>query len=158
MFDASLENYCDGNYTGEMPDPIQALIQLTSGLDYLHSKWLIHGEIRPKNVVITQRKPVRVKWIDYGLSVAFNRSSSFYTDGICGSLGWMAPEILTQYYEATLRKNVLIAIKFTPESDIFAAGCVFFFFLTRGIHPFGTEKSIVSNIKDGNPTNKSSKF
>jgi hypothetical protein len=36
-------------------------------------------------------------------------------------------------------------------SDTFAAGCVFFYFLTRGKHPFGNYFTIPVNILNDNP-------
>ena len=46
-----------------------------------------------------------------------------------GSLNWMPPELLGK------------------ENDVFAAGCLFFAYLTGGVHPFGSGRDIVANIK-----------
>jgi serine/threonine protein kinase len=48
----------------------------------------------------------------------------------------------------------------TPNQDIFSAGCLFFYFLKRGMHPFGDDStSILENIKKRNPVNfKSNSF
>jgi hypothetical protein len=49
----------------------------------------------------------------------------------------------------------------TPNQDIFAAGCICFYFLKRGVHPFGDDSSsILENIKKRNPVNllKSNSF
>jgi len=44
------------------------------------------------------------------------------------------------------------------KGDIFAAGCVYFFYLTRGTHPFGTEETAPLNISKGQQVNLESKF
>jgi hypothetical protein len=49
----------------------------------------------------------------------------------------------------------------TPNQDTFAAGCISFYFLARGVHPFGDDSSsILKNIKKRNPVNllKSNSF
>ncbi len=41
----------------------------------------------------------------------------------------------------------------TVNGDIFAAGCLFFYYLTGGFHPFGNTNSIVANISKMEPVN-----
>jgi serine/threonine protein kinase len=65
----------------------------------------------------------------------------------------MAPEILElmdDSYDDTPSEELPHG---TIQSDTFAAGCVFFYFLTRGKHPFGNNSSrIPGNILGNNPT------
>jgi serine/threonine protein kinase len=47
------------------------------------------------------------------------------------------------------------------NQDIFSVGCICFYFLARGVHPFGDDSSsILENIKKQNPVNllKSNSF
>jgi serine/threonine protein kinase len=37
--------------------------------------------------------------------------------------------------------------------DIFSTGCVIFFYVTRGKHPFGEADTVTSNIVQNNPVN-----
>ncbi len=53
--------------------------------------------------------------------------------------------------------NVLIQVNPTVHGDVFAAGCLFFYFLTRGSHPFGDTGTILANISANNPINLNSK-
>ncbi len=53
-----------------------------------------------------------------------------------GTLYWMAPEILDYI-------NHRIPSTFTASTDVFSAGCLFFYFLT-GFHPFG--KNIFTDV------------
>lgn len=41
----------------------------------------------------------------------------------------------------------------TIEGDSFAAGCLFFYFLKRGLHPFGDVHSILTNVQEWKPVN-----
>jgi hypothetical protein len=49
--------------------------------------------------------------------------------------------------------KVLIKPIATVYGDVFAAGCLFFYFLKRGLHPFGDMESILKNIEEKNPVN-----
>jgi hypothetical protein len=56
--------------------------------------------------------------------------------------------------EFCLRKYWILNGTPTPNQDIFSAGCICFFFLERGVHPFGGDSSsILENIKKRNPVN-----
>ena len=47
--------------------------------------------------------------------------------------------------------NTVILVNATVHGDVFAAGCLFFYFLTRGLHPFedaDTQGSILNNISN----------
>jgi hypothetical protein len=46
----------------------------------------------------------------------------------------------------------------TVYGDVFAAGCVFFYFLSRGLHPFGNLKDITENVAKYQPVNLKSIF
>ena len=52
--------------------------------------------------------------------------------------------------------DVITLIDATVHGDVFAAGCLFFYYITRGLHPFedpdGLE-SILINIKNKNAAN-----
>lgn len=64
----------------------------------------------------------------------------------CGTMGWKAPELLTD-------KDVKFC---SSKMDIFSLGCIFYFILTSGRHPFQHEKGslkedINAKILEGNP-------
>jgi hypothetical protein len=65
----------------------------------------------------------------------------------------MAPENL-EFWEKVKKSNTPSEElpHGTIQSDTFAAGCVFFFFLTGAEHPFGSSRFKISgNIEDNNP-------
>ena len=52
--------------------------------------------------------------------------------------------------------DVITLIDDTVHGDVFAAGCLFFYYITRGLHPFDNvdgRGSIVNNIKNKNAAN-----
>lgn len=136
------------------------LLQLTNGLIYIHSQGLIYRSIKPQNILISTASPITLpvmKWADFGLTKSILRSDVV---GPCSSsnsmsetLCWLAPEILVKT-EVLCQENGFNSA--TKQSDIFSAGCVYFYFLTR-VHPFGNKFVNNKNIIEGNPINLTSK-
>lgn len=116
-----------------LPRHIKALLQLAEGLAYIHSKGLVHRDIKPANVLISITKPVTLKWADFGLTKETDECGTYEMSGQKGTLYWMAPEILAYLY----RKEPSEPNQFTPLTDVFSAGCLFFSIVTCGTHPFG---------------------
>jgi serine/threonine protein kinase len=79
---------------------------------------------------------------------------TFTQSGLKGTEKWMAPEILKELEKReNLEESASSKLPHgTIQSDTFAAGCVFFCFLTRGKHPFGSNSiQILGNILNKNP-------
>ena len=68
-----------------------------------------------------------------GLSKQLQDDEISYHTEIKGSLGWQPPEVILSEQENKDNKNA----KKTVKVDIFSLGCVFYYILTRGEHPFG---------------------
>ena len=145
----TLGDVCDNKYRGpELPSDETVLYQIACGLDFIHSKKLVHRDIKPENILISLTDPVMVKISDFGLSKPTNSRGTFTISGIRGTLNWIAPECFTSQNLTGKRGSV--------KSDIFSTGCVFFYFVTRGTHPFGENLFIMTNIRLDNPVNLSS--
>jgi serine/threonine protein kinase len=132
-------------------------LQLTEGLKYIHSKDIIHRDIKPENILFSKTNPVVMKWADFGLSKLTNSCGSASVSGARGTKCWVPKEIIPFL---RLRKGAIG--RCSKQGDIFSAGCVFFFFLTGGVHPFGDDEyddSIIhKNIVNGNIVNRNSKI
>jgi serine/threonine protein kinase len=144
-YDASLEQFCKGIYRGPMPSDAQVLCQIAKGLLYLHTCKFAHGNLTPRTILIASSQPLRmmIKLSEFGLS-------KFGSQELFKRKYWKLDGTTTNSNEQTP----------TPNQDIFAAGCLCFYFLTRGVHPFGNDSSsILENIKKKNPVNlKSNSF
>ena len=64
---ATLEQFCNGQYTGPMPSDAQVLSQIAKGINFLHTKGFAHGNLNPQTVLIGQSQPVRMKVAEFGL-------------------------------------------------------------------------------------------
>ncbi|KAI9553210.1 hypothetical protein GHT06_021105 [Daphnia sinensis] len=138
-------------YNGPMPRHIEVFQHLALGLEHIHSKDLVHGDIRPENVLISVGSAgpdeITIKWADFGL----NRNVDVQGTEIKGEAGgknaWLAPELLK-----------LIGTKNhgTAKGDVFAQGLVFGTLFLNGEHLYGSMKNgneILDNIIKGDPIN-----
>ena len=100
---------------------------IAAGLAALHAAGVCHRDLKPRNVLVTAAG--RAKLSDMGLSRALPPDQSSFeptaAGGGAGTSGWLAPERLTG--EARQGRGV----------DTWALGCLLFYCLTGGGHPFG---------------------
>ncbi|XP_021093183.1 serine/threonine-protein kinase/endoribonuclease IRE2 [Heterocephalus glaber] len=127
-------------------DPKMVLQQLTSGLAHLHSLHIVHRDLKPGNILIAgpdSQGRGRVVLSDFGLckKLPAGRCSFSLHSGIPGTEGWMAPELLQLHPLDSP----------TSAVDIFSAGCVFYYVLSSGGHPFGESLYRQANILEGTP-------
>jgi serine/threonine protein kinase len=150
---ANLEEFITKKYNGVMPDEIEGLYQMASGLKFIHEKNMIHRDIKPENVLISltgQRACLKIT--DLGLTKPLNEDGTHFdlASGLKGTEYYMAPELLVL---RNLNRRDLDE-KCTTASDVFAAGCTFFRYCADGgLHPFGHGFNIEGNIMTGNSVN-----
>jgi len=130
-------------YRHLLPSQLEFILQLSLGLEYIHSQNLVHRDIKSGNVLISKSfhngEPT-VKWADFGLAKTTNLRGEFEMSGQRGTDLYWASEICNLWENSgrfeennSNGKNVII----TKISDVFSSGIVFFEFCTNGIHPFG---------------------
>ncbi|XP_051139476.1 serine/threonine-protein kinase/endoribonuclease IRE1a-like isoform X2 [Andrographis paniculata] len=123
---------------------LKLMRDVVSGIAHLHIIGMIHRDLKPQNVLITCKRSLCAKVSDMGISKfpgGDMSSSSNHSTG-CGSSGWQAPEQL-------LNKRQTQAV------DLFSLGCVLFFCVSGGRHPFGNrlerDRNIARNEVDVSP-------
>jgi len=106
-------------------------IQCAEGLDAAHQQRIVHGDIKPDNIMLTASN--RVKILDFGVARRFTtadaneatQSVGTLTQQISGTLAYMAPEVLQQK-------------PLDGRADLFSLGLVFYEML-GGKQPFLTD-------------------
>ncbi|XP_075436055.1 serine/threonine-protein kinase/endoribonuclease IRE1 [Ascaphus truei] len=121
--------------------PITLLEQTVSGLAYLHSLSIVHRDLKPHNILISMPNAhgkVKAMISDFGLckKLAAGRHSFSRRSGVPGTEGWIAPEMLSE----DCKENPTYTV------DIFSAGCVFYYVVSEGKHPFGKSLQRQANI------------
>lgn len=140
---ATLQDYVENpDFDRRGLDPPTLLHQASSGVLHLHSLKIVHRDIKPHNVLISRASTsgeVKAMISDFGLckKLAHGRLSFSRKSGVTGTEGWIAPEMLTG------------SGRVTRAVDIFSLGCVFYYVLSGGRHPFGDPLERQANIKNG---------
>ncbi|XP_056629573.1 serine/threonine-protein kinase/endoribonuclease IRE1 isoform X2 [Diorhabda sublineata] len=136
---ATLTEYIQGTCDICQIGPLEILRQATSGLCHLHSLDIVHRDIKPRNVLLSvpdNKGQVKVMISDFGLckKLQVGRVSFSRRSGVTGTDGWIAPEMLN----STKRT--------TSAVDMFSLGCLYYYVLSKGRHPFGDNLQRQSNI------------
>jgi serine/threonine protein kinase len=94
-----------------LPSEIKTLLlQLTSAVDYLHSNWIMHRDLKTSNLLMNNRGQMKVA--DFGMARYYGDPPPKLTQLVV-TLWYRAPELL------------LGAEKYGPEIDLWSIGCIF---------------------------------
>ena len=102
---------------------------LLEGLKAIHAYGVIHRDIKPTNILISNDGP---KIIDFGIAQSSEATSLTSTGLIAGSPAWLSPEQIN-------------GEKVTYASDIFSAGAVLNFAVST-ISPWGDNTKITKDV------------
>ena len=106
-------------------------VQICDALDHAHSNQIVHRDIKPHNILITDTGKVKVT--DFGIARAVTEATVKYTGGFIGSVHYLSPEQakgdITDY-----------------KSDIYSAGVVLYEMATGHV-PYEGESPIIIALK-----------
>ncbi|PHH61055.1 hypothetical protein CDD81_823 [Ophiocordyceps australis] len=107
----------------DMPEPFLAsevkclLIQLASGLAYLHDRWILHRDLKTSNLLLNNRGQLKIA--DFGMARYVGDPPPLRLTQLVVTLWYRAPELL------------LGTPSYGPAIDMWSVGCVFGELLTR---------------------------
>jgi len=95
--------------------PLNKTEQAAAGLGYLHSRGVVHGDLRGDNILVGDDWNVRIS--DFGNAVLVDATKTF-SGALVGQWRWMAPELLQP--EAFNYERA----KKTRSTDVYSFGCL----------------------------------
>ncbi len=124
---SSLKTFLSGRLIRSGQHMVPLMIQACQGLSYAHQRGIIHRDIKPDNLFVTEEEVLKI--MDFGIARQ-NTAEQFLTQTqpgmMLGTLNYMSPEQLQD------TANV------DPRSDIFSLGVVMYELFT-GRQPFARE-------------------
>nr|POE54197.1 protein kinase byr2 [Quercus suber] len=133
------------NY-GSLPEGLISnfVRQILQGLNFLHSKDIIHRDIKGANILVDNKGSVKIS--DFGISKRVEASTLLHPQAsgpkrgaprvsLQGSVFWMAPEVVRQ-------------TAYTKKADIWSLGCLIVEMFT-GSHPHPTLTQLQAIFKIG---------
>lgn len=108
---------------------------IISAVSYIHSKGIVHRDLKPENILIQNpNDPNSIKVIDFGLSAKFDQNSLSLLDARCGTLIFMAPEIIQKH-------------EYSKSVDIWSIGIIMYILISGGDHPLYNDTDTKEQFK-----------
>ncbi|KAA0192816.1 hypothetical protein HAZT_HAZT008797 [Hyalella azteca] len=156
LCDATLEHYVEQTLDGLPPDPATDKLVLQQATR-------VHRDIKPSNVLLqlprsgagawrdastSEVTGLRVLISDFGLCKQLEAGHGSFTkhSGVTGTDGWIAPEMIRLDLEDQ---------RPTRAVDVFSLGCLYYYVVTGGQHPYGPcitrQGNIAAGLNDKRP-------
>ncbi|MFN4149554.1 MAG: serine/threonine-protein kinase [Candidatus Sericytochromatia bacterium] len=120
MNSGDLRNYIELSTKINIKEVIDIIIQVSKGLDYIHSLGITHRDLKPENIMIHKEKgKTFYKITDFGISKYSSKNDLLSTR--IGSPAYMAPE---RYY-----------LEYDYRVDFYSLGIIFYELVTKS-RPF----------------------
>lgn len=128
------ERVADDNFNLTESDCCLFMRQICRGVQYLHKNNIVHLDLKPENVVCTQKENTSVKIIDFGMAKELEPTEK--VKALCGTPEFVAPEVVSYDFIST-------------GTDMWSLG-VICYILISGYSPFmgDTDTETYANISN----------
>eukprot|EP00929_Paragymnodinium_shiwhaense_P012914 TRINITY_DN120796_c0_g1_i1.p1 TRINITY_DN120796_c0_g1~~TRINITY_DN120796_c0_g1_i1.p1 ORF type:complete len:563 (-),score=150.17 TRINITY_DN120796_c0_g1_i1:273-1961(-) len=129
--------------TFSQKDAVEATYQMLLAVNYIHGCGVVHRDLKLENFLYERKDGDHLKLIDFGFSKIWDKNTKMELS--CGTLSYVAPEVLQKRY--------------TSQCDLWSLGVIVFILLV-GYMPFhgASEVEQVQKIKHGKYTIKKEKW
>lgn len=134
---STLKEYYRRGANRSLEESINIIFQCAKALDYAHNNGIIHRDIKPNNILISENGEAKIT--DFGIAIVEGYPNANKPGSFTGSVFYTPPELLREE-------------PMTAQSDIFSLGVVMYEILT-GTKPFtgDTEVAVFYNILNKDP-------
>jgi len=122
----TLREYLDAQATIPWSAALDIIDQIAAALDYAHSKGIVHRDVKPSNILMTQDGHVILS--DFGIARAAEHTRLTLTGGQLGTPEYMAPE-------------QALGDQVGPATDVYALG-ILAYEMAAGRTPFKAETAL----------------
>ncbi len=121
----TLHDHCRPESLLPLEDVVRIVFRCARALDYAHRRGVVHRDIKPRNILLTESRDVKIG--DFSIALMTHaETTSTQVHGYVGSPLYMSPEQVRE-------DNI------TGQSDLFSIGVVLYELLT-GRHPFAGDR------------------
>lgn len=98
---------------GDNPTDIkyQLSLDVTAGIEALHHLGIVHGDVKPDNILIFKEKSEKVPFVakisDFGVCIDIESETKLTIEDYRGTPGWIAPEILDRSRWRTFEPEIM---------------------------------------------------
>ena len=141
-----LDEVIAANPLGVSPEILENILSgITAGLEYAHSKQIIHSDLKPSNIFLLKSGEVKV--LDFGIARAASDSSLAGDKTVfdAGELGGLTPSYASI--------EMFDGEEPTPGDDIYALGLIAYE-LATGKHPYGRTPAPQAKAENRQPPKK----
>lgn len=127
----TLKEYITENAPLDVPTTLKISIQIAKALECAHKNKIIHRDIKPHNILITEDEVVKVT--DFGIAKATSSETITHTNKVVGSAHYFSPE---------QAKGKIV----DNRTDIYSFGIVIYEMVTGKV-PFDGESAVAVALK-----------
>lgn len=109
--------------------------QVLLAVAYLHARQVVHRDLKLENFLYESEDSEHLKIIDFGFAKFWNRDTKM--SQACGSLHYVAPEVLEHSY--------------TDKADLWSCGVIAYMLLTGAPPFFGSDEEVLTKIRAKQP-------
>ncbi|KJR43904.1 serine/threonine protein kinase with PASTA sensor(s) [Candidatus Magnetoovum chiemensis] len=132
----TLKKFCYKNNLLEIEKAVVLVYKCAKALSYAHSMGVIHKDIKPGNIMLTEKMDVKIG--DFGIAVLEKKEDTYYT-GVMGSPRYMSPEQIGN-------ENI------TFKTDIYSLGVLMYELLTgEALFTANSVKDMINKVLNETP-------